>query len=576
MALSSHVFMVLLMPMIQGYLLYQNKSECYKNLANYISKVAEYHRARGDEVAIRCGDELVTKDLANLLIRKLHPNLVVLDTPNNTFNQPIANLPLQQVVFMLLDRIESVFEMEAIRELDVPWNSRLDYRIVICSEIENVYLIEDAIKTVWRLRIRNFFMAYYVENKLEVVQYNPFVDEITKVDGIGGFTKKHINMYGYPLKVCLFHYPPRIIKRKGRFQGVDVRVLRGLIEYLNATLVIDKPHPDYSDHFTGMFQVVYQNISDFGFVSSFYSLEAITDRTVYTYPTKMDDVVILMPKPRQIPQYKYIFLTFGIDLWVTILACMFVVACFDSLLLDRKIPLKDSILSSFSPLLGQSFSRLIYGGPSVKSLFITWLYVCIVLGVAFQSTLTGMMVTPKYEKELDTLHELREHKVDIVVNVFHSNNVPESSYPKRHLVPGEDNVVMHRLLKKDTSSSYALQISLAEELIGKSSGPEVFHMVREHLVPGLSSYHFPTKSPYLDEVNTYLLYEEQFRLSQFEYNKSDIGDTAAKRSGGSGNISLSMSHLQGAFYILIIGNCCGILVFLVEVLNRKRPKINAD
>lgn len=523
-----------------------------KMLEAHLEDIVTHHQKLGtDYFIVRCGREDISNDLVNFLMQRISPlSSAVIENKSSDWLS-VTELPTPEVVIVFLDSLDNL-----TKNLKTLWNNRKQYRFIVSKVITDYSLIEKACDDIWRLRILNFSISFVYKSSLEVIRYNPFLKRIYKTGRIETLKRKRVNMRGSALAVTLFHYPPRMKKVNDTYSGIDFVLLQGIVEYLNATLVVVEPH--IGDAFVWQVVNILYAATEFGFVISFYHPAAANEIVDYVYPWRMDDLVVIVPHSTQIPQYKYIFLIFALSVWISILASLLTVAAVDSLLLHRGVHFQRSLLDSYTILLGQSIERMINGSVSVKTLYVFWFYVCIILSVAFQSSLTGMMITPKYYNELDSIKDLKDYKIDIVVNSNHALRIPEAVYPSSLLIKIDDPTLMSRLLA-GAKAAYAIQNTIAEEVAGKT-----YHLVKEHLVPGLSSYHIATFSPYLDDVNEYLFYDKEFGLNRFQKDSLEIVEEDV-----SDVTPLSLLHLQTVFYILILGECLSVLFFCGEVVFEK-------
>lgn len=113
--------------------------------------------------------------------------------------------------------------------------------------------------------------------------------------------------------------------------------------------------------------------------------------------------------------------------------------------------------------------------------------------------------------------------------------------------------------------------------IKEQTGKNLYHIVKETLVPGCSRYLLQRNSPYSAEIDKVILFEKQYALTEarkifrhFRRNNSDSQLLSNRERHGS-NI-IRMYHLQGVFFILFIGICFSITVFILELLMGKLKK----
>lgn len=456
------------------------------------------------------------------------------------------------------------------------WNVRARMHFIICVPVENRSWLKPFVRSVWRKKILNFAVSYFYEI-FETVDYNPFFDKINNLTSNLGraFGNKLKNMNGYPLRVGFFADRPRIEQINGEFYGADVSLMRRFVERLNATLQIKQPIEQLltEDKFLVNLNAVVQEAVDCTFISYFGISKMTTVSS--TYPRRMDDIVVLVPYAAVVPQYLYVFMMFPEEVWISIvfsltavILCAFICLRYT----NRRVGITKLALEHWGAILNVSI-KFTNRHVLARYLFLLWSYSCLTLNALFQSLLMTNLITPKYQKNFDTLRDLANSNVRIITHPFHAE-MAEGLYPKHLLIERPQYKVLQRIVEGDTSAAYAVQTSIAELLTSRTTAGEhhTYHVLEEHLIPGYNVYLFQKHSPYLDEANDYILLDQQFGLSKFNQNRNCTRKAKKKTR----NIAvLSLSHLQSAFYIFFVGIFVSSLALILEVVfHRTKARMN--
>lgn len=534
----------------------------------YLSNISDYYKRNERTVVITGSVGMYTTDIINTFAQILSPNPVVIAMKKDIINVT-RKIHAPQDIFVFANDIQEIDN--AINDSQPIWSTQNYFHFIICEQISHRLWAKTLAKRIWKNKILNFIIVYFYET-LRTFEYNPFFEKMFHVNPNSTvvFSNKLKNLNGYLLTVSMFSAPPQIIEENGRFYGTDPQILQGFIKYINASLIIKQPNGTDDEvilKYVQHYRDVYYNKVDFGFVSGFvYDIHHNT-RIQYTYPRQMDDIVVVLPWAKRIPQYKYIFLIFNINLWVALLCSMAVVIILKTLLevfnKKKSYIFLDTFLDTWGSLLNKSTDALRKGGVPVKLLFIFWIYACMIFNGAFQCTLMSMIVTPKYMNNIDTLEQLQHSNTEILINKYNLQNAQKINFRGKTILV-EEAVIQRKLAGGDISTGYTVLQSVAEEIMDKfQTYPPTFYILKEHFVPGYTAYVFPGNSPYLGQMNYFISLDKQHGLSGF--NTTSKRQSHKTFDDNFETVSLSVEHLQTAFYILLIGYVLSILIFFSEI-----------
>lgn len=543
-------------------------AEFYTQLIEQVKNVAEYYKITEEPVSVTYDEEFLAQDAANTFISQIAPSPVFIVTePMNTSN------PLQpRNIFYFVSDVEMIYQR--VKELQwdaLQWSVRGPLHFIVCTIVQNRKWLKPTAEMVWKNHLLDFLIVFYYK-KVEALEYNPFFKRFRRVDPLKDkkiFSNKLQNMNGYPLRVSMFNDPPRILNIDGVLYGTEARQLYEFARYLNASLIIRLAEGNDTDtYFKFYYDDAIQHRSDFGMVTCF-AFEANT-ALKYSYPRRMDDVVAVVPIPKRLPQYQYIFLVFNVRLWIGILIAgagvsllkfLFDRFCYKRVTSD----LFNSFLEGFSVIVCQPVDSLVKGNSAVMTLFIWWCYAAMVLNVAFQCSLTSIIITPKYEKDIRTIQDLKERSCDMYINKWHRGNAGQDRALNACMTTETEANIIEKMMNGNTDHAFATQLSVAETIVSQKiyNNLPIYHIVEEHLVPGYGVYLFPTRTPYNEAENRFLLWDEQFGITRFNSTRFS-GVFSTQQHSAAENVALSLDHLQTPFFILIIGSIVSIVAFVLE------------
>lgn len=450
-----------------------------------------------------------TAEMANNVIRFLSPCPVnIVNTQKIISNTQYTKWPKH--IFVFINNFESFEEQLAYAKEHELWNPRAYIYFSICQPVDNTLWVNKTLKQIWQKDILHFTMSYYYKN-FEVVSYNPFFDEIAYLRNYNKqaiYQNKLRNMNGYPLHVGFFADPPRIVEKNGTFYGIDAMIMMGFGSKFNATIKISNPgYANIIDEkFIKHFLQVYRRKCDFGFVSCFIIEKSEKESTV-TYPRRMDGIVVLVPHASVVPQFLHMFMVFDRLTWIFICASLIAITICEYLklkYLSNSVDLSKILLERWGLMLSVSgiLQQKLF---SNRLLLLVWIISFFILSSLFQSFFTSELITTRFEENIDTLAELKSKNMVIIINRNNARSIKEQ-YPQHLIRTWSEHKVLEMISKGDTSAAYAIQSSVAELISLKKTedGYPVYHIIKELLIPGYTSYLFPVNSPYLDAANKYV------------------------------------------------------------------------
>lgn len=200
----------------------------------------------------------------------------------------------------------------------------------------------------------------------------------------------------------------------------------------------------------------------------------------------------------------------------------------------------------------------------LKWLMLVWVWISLILVVAFQTSMFGGLLKPKFEKSINTIEDLKQSGRDVFVHKYFIQNekfIGKAAILKQQFIPSNytENI---RRMKLKGDGAYCVSEEIAHMIINHyihTIGDSVYRKMKEVLVTGLRMFHMQRNSPFLLKINEILL-----KLDQFGLRRENQYPVYPKQHQGSKVINLS--HLSFIFIVYIWGNVIAILVFIWEIL----------
>ncbi|KAF5278847.1 hypothetical protein FQR65_LT03536 [Abscondita terminalis] len=543
----------------------------YKNFHKLVHYVQLQYESRYNIIAIVGNFNGRLRDVADWLLcdYRTMPTIVV-----NTFsNEQRKSTAKSNLIICLL---ENASEIETIRTrlTNYTFFSYDSYIFfVICDEITDVSWTMGVGESLWNTKILNFFFVYYT-NKLEVVTYNPFVDQ--KLENYNDryhemFKNKNLNMNQYRLKGGAIEDIPRSIVRENKIYSNDYEFLLRILKQLNASVdVVTFFHGDVS--YSMLNGQILSGDLDFGLMTYFLfnsSYGGVIKGAQYAYPYTMDAAVILVPNPKPIPTYLNIFLVFKYTTWIAFttafLAMMLAMEAVDCISRNMEM------LTAEAPFF--QIVRIISNVPTAENrkrmfckrfIFGCGLWLAFFFHVSFGSNLTLTLVKPKQFEKINTLNELAETKMKIYITKIVAEYSSNYNAMSDQYVFATKGVIANMIISGQIQYAYGCSSLEASRIfikeVQQKFGKNLFYKLKEQLVPGHRSYVFPINSPYITTIDKKKLQFYEFglyenKLKSIQTRRFFINRTLSE----SDRTPLTLSHMQTPFYLLILGNVIAII-----------------
>jgi hypothetical protein len=565
-----------------------------------------------------------------------YPLLVTGRAQNDTFKNILPSEKATDFVIILgkgdEDTVFSVFKSELERLSHLPiWNPRGRFIVMSLSRKippanyvpEEHKLISRILGELWENDVVNSIVLVHnmdadtLRTTVDIHTWFPFTEnhcrgpadrtvildqcvvnsECQFVKNAKLFPDKMQNFHGCVLRASTYPHEPFIISKNKKYknvtpysEGLEISVLQKIASHLNFTVEY-LPEPESNNHkILSLHDEVSKKQSDVGFAAAPHSSHGI-DKRDYTIGYVRETVKWFGPIPKPVPHWKGFVIHFTPLMWLLVLVVYLIASIiFWSLAnihrsVNEHVSYKNPVLcflQTFSVVLGEA----VFVRPQtwfLRSFFVVWVYYCLLINTAYQSSLISVLTRPRFEPPVDTVEKLLHSQMPYgyITLVKHWYDESEDAASKTILANGIECPSLDHCLKRIISTQdfavcggglHILYLSYRKRY-SYSRGPK-FIPFKDEVVSYLASMFFRTGSPHLESFNRiiYRLVEsgmvqklwEDIKLEHIAKKEKDVYEYGDE--GGPDTVVLTVDHLHGAFILLLLGLACGLIVFLRELL----------
>jgi hypothetical protein len=417
------------------------------------------------------------------------------------------------------------------------------------------------------------------------------------------------DLNGCPIRVASFHFPPAmasIIRTPADGSGPDKRTYEEgpgislfytVAKAMNVTAVFIEPPRNLwgvvyengsSDGITGQ---IASNLADISNVPSPMDFTRITVID-YTIPYHWDAYIWWVPCAKPFPKWKNVTRVFSLPLWLVDLASI-ITAAFFMLAIGKNFQnnsvyreISSCLAASWAVLLGVSVS-VMPRSDSLRVFFIAWVCYSLAINTVFQAYFTSYLIDPGLQHQISSMDEIMDYKIELGGYKFLRAYLKTFDDPQINIITARFTEVETResaLKRIATQKDLALLdvASAAEWYINSKyvdkNGKRMVCSVNERFMPAIAAWQVKKGSPLTGRMNRILrrLFESgligfwvrterQLALMKAAYGRRSSSDDEY--------CDLSMEHLQGAFYLLLLGHLLSTMVLLVENLSNSASRL---
>ncbi|ROT67556.1 Variant Ionotropic Glutamate Receptor [Penaeus vannamei] len=431
------------------------------------------------------------------------------------------------------------------------------------------------------------------------------------------FPPKFDNFYGAPLNMTVHPFPPYWMEVESgrpdgstvkRIAGRDYTMLETMAQALNFTISV-MPDADWEE-------VILRVEQRRAFMSPMKLAIMPHLLKLYDFTTVIEPATLgfSMAKPTLKPRWQSLYYPLTDGVWASILAVLALVPV--ALILITKAgarmgsqsirSMQRLVLEVAGSLVSQSSSGRGYDTSSTQVLLATWLIFSFIVSTAYRGNLTAFLTIPKYPDRPETLEQFirtgakATYPPDVVD--FYNNFKKSDSYlyttlaSRMTLVPNFQVGLQEAI---DLGQGYfyeRMSLKLAiEEHFTSADGSTRLYVAGQNILPAYCAWPIPWGVPYKEKLNQFIMafqaagliekwtedilkearQESTAKQRRNANRKKEVQGTASDEtdsdddsedSSSQGIMALTLTHLQGPIFLLLLGLLVSSLVFCVEIL----------
>ncbi|KAJ9598190.1 hypothetical protein L9F63_011128 [Diploptera punctata] len=414
-----------------------------------------------------------------------------------------------------------------------------------------------------------------VHRRVLLDQFVPSGNKTSLLSNANLFPSKfHNNFYKCPIEFFIQHWPPLTITTNASngameyVDGLEIRILRLVSELTNFKIIVS----GNPDTFEGLFGAVWMEPEASVGVDS-------------TWPHFKGATTWFVPRERQVPQWQSLIKIFGTSVWVFVLACYISASFTFWLTANCHSKKKNSSYTQIGVVLMNSLSTILCHPVHLKpttalhqAFFVLWIFFCMVINNAYQSSLIGILAQPGYLPPILNMKDLLESGIDLAIQNHTENVLKEygTILPVDHILdssikcnPQDMGYCLNRL-------SYDSNIAVLGGRIGIEfrgyvnytyNGKPLFVPFHDNVREGYMTFYFK-KGHLLTESFSIIvmrLHDAGIIARWVEDIRMKYGKHFNKILSGKGFYVLTLNHMQGAFQLLLLGVVASVVCFSLEI-----------
>jgi hypothetical protein len=575
-------------------------------------------------ISIKTKEKFLTK---NIKPRRLHYYNATVRHGVLPDSSPIERKELIQIKSLTSDAAEGY--------VIIAWHPKIvhqfldqDYRIVV-PKVRATYALQFIFSTTHLCKtvtiemdnlLRRLWLAYNVVNVIaqtmcscdtsKIYIFRPFI----KTENMWGLTEYYHfqevvtnfrvitnplkNFNRFPLSISIFEQFPLATKRLPKllrynpiyknltwsqgFAGVDGLMLGTIAEYLNFDVVpfgttteanYGYVLPDGKS--TGSFyDVIHGKVV---YSANSRCVANYSSRIEFTIPYITNEVCAVVPKALKLQNWAILLTCFDLPSWI----CIILSVTASTVFWWQVAPSKDLVQQSW-----QIFSFLVGIPTKVVPVLhhIFFLVGCMVFSIVILGTIQGFLFTTFtktiYYKDINTLEEVDQLGLPTASTCWNLMN-DDSDVVKRlkakRVEPTANmfDLVAYRRNLVVLDTKFLLQF-LIKSKYTDGDGQPLLHIVDECAGTFMVARIVPEGSAFLNVFNNIIVKIFENGLSWKwigDLDDSILTEKLMKRKKNKTSVrSFSLHDFQSAFYVIIFGNACSVLVFLCEIVSKLLKK----
>jgi hypothetical protein len=413
------------------------------------------------------------------------------------------------------------------------------------------------------------------------------------------FPDKMSNFYGCEVTASTFPYVPFVFPMEKAdsnitfyTEGLEIRVLHIIARTLNFTTKFLPENKHNTSKWYGMYDEVSNKLADVGFTATPQTVRSIGHRDHSVWYLK-ETIRWFGPHAKPTEQWKSLVIIFSPLMWLLVLIIYFICSLIFWSLAKVNTAVREHVtytdallcfLQTFSMILGEAVSvrpQTWY----LRLFFIVWVFYCLLINTAYQSSLISVLTDPRYEPSVDTVEKLLNSGLSYGFvwrfNVWYnfSKDSVSTTIIKNFIPCPILDVCLKRLSTKQDfaicgGESHLLYLSQTKYC---TLGVPNYLPFKEEVISIFVTMFFHRGSPFLESFDRIIYRVAESGITQkfwtdirLRYirnvdDNSDDDDEEDDEESASLDV-LTVQHLQSAFILLLLGLSCSLAAFLMELL----------
>ncbi|XP_063868156.1 ionotropic receptor 21a-like [Scylla paramamosain] len=429
------------------------------------------------------------------------------------------------------------------------------------------------------------------------------------------FSEKFSNFHGAKIPVTALILPPfwklvdpHAADSWSRYSGRDCLIMKSVARMLNFTFQMFKS--------SNIDEIMASLEADLVMISGFriMLIPQVLARIDHSYFIDPASFTFSMAKPTIQPQWQSLYYPLGPWVWLSVLISTIVMSFLMYIIshMDEDMKSRSVVLETVGMLLGQDMWLQMPRWTAARLLVLLWLVLVFVISTGYKGTLIAFLSVPKYPTRPETMEELAKSNVRSLftqnatrfLTYFQQSNIPAyrsvSSRVDIAITVKEGLQQISEQRKAFFHERYNTMLHIAEYFTNPDGSTRLY-VARQNVIPNYAGWMMPHDAPYKQDVDRSLLrviesgLKEKFtddmmsqawqeiRLKQKEYQEirtqkteqqevknkeeeEEEEDTSNTDQSDDRHKSLSLDHMQGAFWILLVGSILGVGAFLGEMI----------
>lgn len=277
---------------------------------------------------------------------------------------------------------------------------------------------------------------------------------------------------------------------------------------------------------------------------------AYIDKTDFTNPHFMNNLVVIVPKPTIANRWSYVLCNFFTTSIGLLIAMSFLSAQLDKLFINDQLNLNFFFFSALRVPLQIKRKSIIKAA---------WLLFVLFFGVFVDNSFLNIILTNKYQTEIKTNGDLAHSQLKVYAYYFKNLDTKVISLPYSFVTVTKSEW-KNLIFKNDGTSAFLasfIEIDRIRKYFARQHIYFKYKYLQDVYLPKFASLVVKGRSPYLKKFGMLAAKVMEFGVSGTASGKIDKITVE--------NVRITYKHFIGLFILLIVGLTLSLLVFMAEL-----------